>query len=295
MAQLPTALGPIWLDLVVETRSVLGEPLAGKLDQAPAVVAFFALAIAAQTARVRQTRSGADLALWVLVAAFAALACWQHRFMAYASFIAVVPLAAWCAGLSGWRGLQPATVRIAAVVLVSQAFLLGISKQLDSAVATARAKPSASVRGEAIASGMACLSMPALKTLIALPPGLFAAHVDLGAHLAAVTPHRALAGPYHRIASAIIANHRIFAAKSPEAAARLLAEWNVDYVLTCRGLDGPLALSRDGQGTLRADLVAGRVPAFLVPVPLADRDSLYNVWRVERSGLPPQKQPVPVR
>ncbi|MGE0675210.1 MAG: hypothetical protein AB7O64_19380 [Methylibium sp.] len=286
MAQLPPALGPIWLDLVVETRSVLLEPFLGKFDQAPAVAVFLAAAVAAQAARVRRGRSWADMALLVMVAAFAVLALWQHRFMAYGSFMAVVPLAMWCAGLGGWRGLQPATVRIAAVVLVSQAFLLGIFKQVDIAAGVAYAKPAVG-RGEMIANGMACLSMPALKTLGALPPGLFAAHIDLGAHLAAVTRHRALAGPYHRIGDAIIANHEIFAARSPEAAARLLAAWNVDYVVTCRGLDGPLARSKAWQGTLGADLVAGRAPPYLVPVPLADRDSLYNVWRVERSRLPP--------
>jgi hypothetical protein len=287
MAQLPPALGPIWLDLVVETRSVLLEPFLGKLDQAPAVAVFLAAAVAAQAARVRRGRSRADMALLVMVAAFAVLALWQHRFMAYGSFMAVVPMAIWCAGLHGWRGLQPATVRIAAVVLVSQAFLLGIFKQVDSAVAALRAKPVVVERGERITDGTACLSMSALKALGTLPAGLFAAHIDLGAHLAAVTRHRALAGPYHRIGDAIIANHEIFAARSPEAAARLLAAWNIDYVVTCRGLDGPLAKSKEWNGTLRADLVAGRAPLYLVPVPLADRDSLYNVWRVERSRLPP--------
>lgn len=156
-------------------------------------------------------------------------------------------------------------------------------------------KPSGVARSQTIANGMACLSMPALKVLGALPPGLFAAHIDLGAHLAVGTRHRALAGPYHRIGDAIIANHQFFAARSPDTAARLLSRWNIDYVLTCRGLDAPLARSREWQGTLRANLFAGRPPVFLTPVPLPNGDLRYNVWRVERSRLPPQKQLIRVQ
>lgn len=70
-----------------------------------------------------------------------------------------------------------------------------------------------------------------------------------------------------------------------DEAARLLKNQNVSYVVTCRGLDDPFVSERQWLGTLRANLVAGQPPDFLVPVPLSKSDSLFKVWRVDRAAL----------
>ena len=63
----------------------------------------------------------------------------------------------------------------------------------------------------------ACAKPAAMRDLADLPPGLVAAHIDIGTYIAVLTQHRALAAPYHRIANAIIANHQIFRPATPRA------------------------------------------------------------------------------
>ena len=86
-------------------------------------------------------------------------------------------------------------------------------------------------------------------------------------------------------ANAIITNHHIFAAHSAAEAARLIARENIDYVVTCKGLDDPFVADPEWRGTLRADLVGGKAPDFLEPVALANPHSLLSVWRVKRDKL----------
>ena len=59
----------------------------------------------------------------------------------------------------------------------------------------------------------------------------------------------------------------------------------VDYVVTCKGLDDPFAGEADWVGTLRANLVAGQPPAFLEPVALDNPATLFKVWRVAKDRL----------
>jgi len=131
----------------------------------------------------------------------------------------------------------------------------------------------------------ACAKPAAVHDLADLPSGLVAAHIDIGAYIAALTHHRALAAPYHRIANAIIANNEIFAAHDPAAAAAILQRENVDYIVICRGLDGPSASSQVWKGSLRTALVKGDPPKYLTPVPLSNPDSLFRVWKVDRTAL----------
>ena len=39
------------------------------------------------------------------------------------------------------------------------------------------------------------------------------------------------------------------------------------------------------KNTLRANLVNGNAPSFLVPVPLANPKAIYHVWKVDRAAL----------
>src|SRR5437016_4768411 len=53
----------------------------------------------------------------------AGLGLWQLRLLRYASWLAALPLAVWAAGLRGNASLSGPVVRIAAVVVLSQATL----------------------------------------------------------------------------------------------------------------------------------------------------------------------------
>lgn len=280
MGQLPAELKPVWLDYVAETRSILKDLLAGKIEQSLGLIAFFAAGIAAQAHRVRMTRAAGDVFLLAAAASFVLFACWQYKYLSYASFLIIAPLACWIGALRGTAEVSAVAAQAMAAVLLSQATLLGLSGMMQKAIA-APPMISESVR----VGAEACETNSAVRELGALPPGLIAARIDLGAYVTAVTHHRVLSAPYHRIADAIITNHHIFAARSDVEAARLLAQEKIDYVVTCKGLDDPFVTEPEWQGTLRAGLVNGIAPSYLEPVKLDNPQTLFRVWRVNRDKL----------
>jgi hypothetical protein len=287
MAQVPKSLTPIWLNLVDEARSPLQPLSPGALPNGIALAIFLAAGVAAQTASAWRDRKREDVFLLAVASAFAMLALWQNKFGPYATFALIPGLAVQIARLSAWQSLGAATIRLAAVVLVSQATLMGAAKAAKSGIGHfAPAAPATGVDNAAeFRDPRACIAMDTLRTLNRLPAGLFAAHIDIGTHLAAHTHHRALAGPYHRIPNAILASHETFAAADEATAARIIAREGIDYVLTCRALDDPLARQPSWQGSFRARLVTGAAPDFLEPVAV-EGSSLLRVWRVDWARLP---------
>ena len=64
-----------------------------------------------------------------------------------------------------------------------------------------------------------CFQSSNVRRLAALPPGLVAADIDLGPYIVALSPHRVVAAPYHRLEKGILANHAIFTGAPGEALA----------------------------------------------------------------------------
>jgi len=280
MGQLPAELKLIWLDYVAETRSIARDLLNGKIEQSLGLIVFYGVCIAAQVHRTVTTRKATDLFLLATLSAFTLFACWQIKYLSYASFLALAPLAGWIGSVRGSEHMSALLKQTVLTVLLSQAALLGASSKLQKAF------DAPVITADSIRAGAdACELNSVVGELAALPPGLIAARIDLGAYIAAVTQHRVLSAPYHRIANAIITNHHIFAAHSAAEAARLIARENIDYVVTCKGLDDPFVADPEWRGTLRADLVGGKAPDFLEPVALANPHSLLSVWRVNRDKL----------
>jgi hypothetical protein len=270
----------VWLDNVAENASFVSQLVSGDVDQSLGLLAFYLIGLAALAHQTWKSRAPADMFLLAASAAFTAFACWQYKFMSYASYLAIVPVAIAISRLGGFAEISATTVRFAAIILSSQSLLLAASGGVDDVLG----------RPKIITEGMrtdanACAKPAAMRDLADLPPGLVAAHIDIGAYIAVLTQHRALAAPYHRIANAIIANHQIFSARDPASAAAILKRENVDYVVVCRGLDGPSASSQVWKGTLRTDLVKGVPPKYLTPVPLSNPDSILRVWKVDRAAL----------
>lgn len=276
MGQLPAELTPIWLDYVAETRSIAADLLHGRIEQSLGLIVYFGLAIAAQTRRFLSSKTAPEAFMLAATVSFALFACWQYKYMSYASFLAIAPLAWAVSRLKGSEEVSGPVLQVAVAVVLSQAAMLGASAKLQTML------DAPTVLEDGIRLGAeACETNDAIKDLSGLPPGLIAAHIDLGAYVAARTHHRILSAPYHRIPGAIIANHRIFAAHQPIEAAKLLAREKVDYVVTCKGLDDPFVNEPQWQGTLRAGLVAGNAPPYLERVALPDAASPFTVWRVK--------------
>jgi len=124
----------------------------------------------------------------------------------------------------------------------------------------------------------ACLDNASYAALAQLPAGVVAADLDYGPFLLALTPHRILAAPYHRLSAGILAAHEIFG--SPPAAARAaLKRFGVTYMAIC-GTRGPSDLPKSElEASLAGRLQAKEVPDWLEPI--ATGEGPFTVFRVK--------------
>jgi hypothetical protein len=270
------ALKSLWLDHVMETKSIFW---LGTNHPAPALaaVSFLLAGAAAQIALWRRQPDAHSALAAAFVVLAAVLGCWQIKLMPYACWLAAVPLAVWAAGLSGTATLSPAVVRLAAVVLLSQATLDAAFGALLSPLQRS-GEPSAT----AAATGdprRACFRSANVRQLAALPPGLVAGDIDLGPYIVALSPHRVVAAPYHRLERGILANHAIVDG-TPEQAQRVLGALGVDYVALCADRAGGSGPAGDAKATtLGARLLAGEGFGFLNKLDLPTAGAI-KVWKV---------------
>ena len=271
------ALKSLWLDHVMETKSIFW---LGASHPAPALAAvgFVLAGAAAQVALWRRqpdTRTGLAAAIVVLAAV---LGCWQIKLMPYACWLAAVPLAVWAAGLRGTAALSPAVVRLAAVVLLSQATLDAAFGALLSPFQRS-GEPSATA-AETGDPRRPCFRSANVRQLAALPAGLVAGDIDLGPYIVALSQHRVVAAPYHRLEQGIFANHAITHG-TPEQALRTLTTLGVSYVALCADRSGGKSSDSDGPvANLGARLLDGDRFGFLreLYVPTA---GAIRIWKVE--------------
>jgi hypothetical protein len=269
---LPEA-GPIWLDHVSEAQSLWW--LLGTIPAAALAFAFFAgLGLAAAVHIHTQDRDCGTLLYGFVLLAAASLSLWQVKFMPYAAFLAVVPLAIVLARLPGHAKVSAATLRTGAVALGNQQTVLILAALIFGTGPAAYAENMTARRG--------CVAAEAVAPLRALPPGLIAADADLGPFLRVATKHTALAAPYHRLDSAILDSHAILFGNAQKARGRLAA-LGANYVVVCKGLESTKPQGELPDDALKPTLLGGRAPDFLEPVPLTSPSPL-KVWRVFAPG-----------
>ena len=215
---------------MIETKSILWLA-ASHPATALAAVAFVFAGAAAQIAlwRRRPDTSTALAAAFVVLAAV--LGCWQLKLLPYAGWLAAVPLAVWAAGLSGTASLSAPVMRVAAIVLLSQATLDAGFNALASPFRRSAEPGTTAV--ELADPRRPCFQSANVRRLAALPPGLIAADIDLGPYIVALSPHRVVAAPYHRLEKGILANHAILRG-TPDQALPQLRALGVSYVALVR-------------------------------------------------------------
>jgi hypothetical protein len=270
------ALKTLWLDHVMETKSIFWLA-ASHPASALATIVFVLAGAAAQIALWRRQPNASIGLAAVFVALAAVLGCWQIKLMPYACWLAALPLAVWAAGLRGTASLSPAAVRLAAVVLLSQA-------TLDAAFGALLAPFQRTVDPAATAADTgdprrACFRSSNVRALAAVQPGLVAGDIDLGPYVVALSPHRVVAAPYHRLEQGIFAGHTITQG-TPEQARRLLEALHVDYLALCADRSGDKSATQKGTARgLSAQLLTGDRFAFLHELTLPT-DGAIRVWRV---------------
>ena len=273
--QVNPALKAIWLDQVMETKSILW---LGAAHLAPtlAIVAFLIAGTAAQVAlwrRHRDVQSGLYAAFVVLAAV---LGGWQIKLMPYAVWLAALPLAVWAARLRGTASLSPTVIRLAAAVLLSQAALDAAFGLLVSPFQ--RSQSSAAAELDSADPRRACFRSGNVRGLAALPSGLVAGDVDLGPYVVALSPHRVVAAPYHRLDRGILANHAILDGPI-EQGQRMLAKLGVDYVALCADRSAGAGTDKPAPASLRQRLLSGVPPGFARELDVSTGGAI-RVWKV---------------
>ena len=229
----------------------------------------------------RHRRDSGRLMLWLSVALPALLAAgllaWQTRAGPAAQTLSIpgATALAWAAmmWLSERKSMLVRVVGIvAAVVLVS-----GIG---TSFVTTTFPENVTNFRKSLRVANARCGSLAAMRPVAQQPPGLVLTFVDLGPRLITVTPHSAIAGPYHRNGAQILDVMRVW--RGDEANARATIErYRVDYVLICPNLSESTIYAAEAPNGFYVHLKNGKVPAWLQPVALP-RNSPFRMWRVVR-------------
>lgn len=275
--QVAPALKPIWLDEVIETKSVLWLA-ASHPAPALAAVAFVLAGAAAQVVLWRRQRCASTALAAAFVVLAALLGCWQVKLLPYASWLAALPLGIWAAGLRGTGSISPLLARVAAVVLLSQATLDAGFTALLSPLQRASQQIASEV--EASDPRRPCFLSHNVHHLAALPPGLVAGDIDLGPYIVALSPHRVVAAPYHRLEKGILANHALLSGRAEQALQRLEA-LGVDYVALCadRWQSANHSVRSKDSRPLRTRLLDGDRFGFLQELDMP-ADSGLRVWKV---------------
>lgn len=278
-AMMDPAVWAIWLAHVQEMQ-----PVTALMRDEPAVAAMiaafpaFAVLAGVGLARDRALRGDfAFLVVFALLLLACALTLATAKMYSYAMWVGM-PLATLVAvRLNAALALSSPAARTFTAMLFGPAVISAVAIAAVQAAAPAIASPDG-------ADKRACFKTGSYARMAALPKGLVVADIDHGPFILALTPHAALAGPYHRMSAAIVATHEIFARppdQSRASLARVSAGFGATYVALC-GRRAPAGLSDTARAaSLWGRLKAGDVPDWLERLPSAP-DQAFAVYRIRR-------------
>ncbi|HEX8445881.1 MAG TPA: AcrB/AcrD/AcrF family protein [Sphingomonas sp.] len=252
----------------------------------PPVVGLIGYAVALWRARgTPALLAWATVALLALTATL--LMLWQTRSGPPAQLLAVPGLAAlawivlpWLAG-HRWM-LVRVFGTVAGFLLVSGVVAGLVVRWIPEKDATVRSAPGNTPRRLTVKNRVAianrrCPTLPALRPLARVPAATVLTFIDLAPRLIAMTHHRAIAGPYHRNQAAILDVIHAFRGP-PDQARAVMVKHGATLLLTCPGMSESTIYNAEAKGGFYWQLARGRVPAWLVPVPLP-KNSPFKLWR----------------
>ena len=229
----------------------------------------------------RHRRDPERLIPWLSVALLAllsaALLLWQTRAGPAAQLLSIPGATALIWTATVWiltqRSMLARIAGVVVVVLIVSGLVTGsITRLFPNRVTPYR-------QGVNLANAR-CPSLAALRPVAQQPRGTVLTFVDLGPRLITVTPHNAIAGPYHRNGQQIVDVMRAWRGDADNAFATV-RRYRIDYVLICPNLSESTIYRSEAPNGFYGQLLQGRVPTWLAPVPLP-RDSPYRMWRVVR-------------
>ena len=139
----------------------------------------------------------------------------------------------------------------------------------------------------AMESSDSCVNRSELDKLASLPTSDLATPLDITPAILAGTPHRMIAGGYHRNDAGIHDVIMLFMGSDTQAR-EIVARRHIDYVVFCPHTPESIWWAHHGPNGLSARLNAGQAPAWLAPVDL--RLHSLEVWRVVKDRLAASRQ-----
>jgi MFS family permease len=127
-------------------------------------------------------------------------------------------------------------------------------------------------------ANVSCPTLPSMRPIAKLPKTTILTFVDLGPRLITVTHHNAIAGPYHRNGEAVLDIHKAFRG-TPEDALAVMKKHGATLLLLCPGMSESTIYKSENPQGFYMQLVGGKVPDWLAPVPLPER-SPFKLWRL---------------
>lgn len=294
--QISPELQRLWLVNIREAKPITAQArnVALPLLSLP-VIAIVSALVACWFSRRDSQRLWAWAAVALMTIFAVGLLFWQLRAGPAAQLLAIpaASWAAWGALASIFRGrLWRRIVAALVVVLIGVGLCVyPLYPELNQLLAeamgdyTAPARPAVKKRMEQIRQANArCRTLPALEVLDQLPTAIIFTVVDLGPRLIAVTHHSAVAGPYHRNATAILDIHHAFDGPV-EGFRAIAARHHARYLLICPGFpEGTIYQARSPRG-FYAQVSRGKIPGWLTPVTFkSDLKLPYTLYRIDYSA-----------
>ncbi len=244
-------------------------------EVAAAIVVFPATAVIATLLLAREDALRRDfgfLACACELVVACALTLAVAKMCMYAIWLGMPLVAAVSLRLFARLGLENLAARAFAAMLLTPAVL-----SAGAIVAVhAAGYPAVEEHDDRILGG--CFKTANYAQLARLPRGVVATEVDFGSFVLALTPHSAIAAPYHRLSDGIIAAHQFFALP-PEGARGVLARFGATYVVTCGTRAPPGMSDAERKASLWGRLQARDLPNWLEPVP-AQPGEVFEVYRI---------------
>lgn len=214
---------------------------------------------------LKKKQTEQHLKLLVLIILATAISVLQVRAMIFSNLIAMIPMIALVTELRVRTHEEPRNPILASAFIVSVFVSMpifwmilgsGLSKFSADEIKIASNKQ----QREIIQTG--CKSRNAFAILANEPKGVVSGPSNLGASILRFTHHRAIAGPYHRNQSGLLAEIRSSLA-APSEAEQILRDAEVTHIAFCT-LDPQVTLTarKAGDG-LYANLAKGVIPDYL--------------------------------
>jgi len=265
--QVDPAIGPVWLNHVLETQSFFKFTAENPEAGLPAFVVL-AAGLAAQLLLLHRTRTVSVAFAAAATVLAVMLGLWQIKLMPYALWLCIMPIATLASELRADPRTTSHALRGLIGLLLLITFSDTIAHQVFPEKAAAETETVSHLQGQCYRTGN-------VEKLARLEPGLMAANLDLSAYIAALTPHRVVGAPYHRIPKGILAVDTIFSA-DPETARATVRALGVRYIATCTSThESEAARPRK---SFRDRLLASQPVAWLQE--LTPGVESMRVWRV---------------